>query len=158
MAGYADEAAIRRFLGRYSDGWPPAGAKPPTVADGLALGDAASGELDAILNSRGIATPVAAPALFLNRLRDAAAQYAASFIAAQLFPQAAGPASTTLHEWLMRQYRAFLEGLRRGDTIPSDMTATTAGRLGRSYQVSHPTEDDGRDNTEPIFKSKTEQW
>lgn len=149
--GYADEAAIRRFLGRYEAGWPPAGGKPPTVADGIALADAASGELDAILAGQGIATPVAAPATFVTRLRDAAAQYAASFIVADLFPQAAGPGSTTLHVWLMDQYRDFRDGVRRGDTIPNDMTASGAGGLGRSYWTTHPTDEDGNDTTTPHF-------
>ncbi len=155
--GYADEIAIRRFLGRYGEGWPPQGGKPPTVADGVAFADAASGEMDAILAGKGIAAPVAAPASFVTRLRDAAAQYAASFVVADLFPQAAGPGSTTLNDWLMRQYRAFLDGIRQGDTIPNDMTAVGSGGLATSYWQKHPTDDDGNDTTKPTF-TRTMQW
>jgi hypothetical protein len=153
---YAQENDVRRQLGRYSDAWPPPGGKPPTAADGLALADTAQGEIDAILAGRGLVTPVTAPASFVNLLRDLCAMYAGAFLVAQLFPQAAGPASTTLNEWLMRQYRAGLEDLRRGDVIP-DALASTATALPRSYWTSHPFDEDGLPTTEPAFK-RTTQW
>src|SRR5712664_1694258 len=106
---YAVEGDIRRHLGVYAKGWPPAGGTAPTVADGLAMLDTAQGEIDGIIAGKGITTPVTAPASFLNLLRDYSAMYAASFIAAILFPQAAGPGSTTLQDWLIKQYRAGLE-------------------------------------------------
>jgi hypothetical protein len=156
--GYAVEGDIRRHLGRYSVGWPPAGGQPPTVADGLAFADTAQGTLDAILNSKGIATPAAAPLSFVNLLRDGCAMYAAAHIIKDLNPQAAGPASTTDQDRLMGWYRDLLADLRKGDVIPSDMTLTASGRLGRSFWTSHPIDDDGVDITEPIFKRNKEQW
>ncbi len=153
---YAAENDIRRQLGRYGDGWPPPGGKPPTVADGLSLADTAQGEIDAILSGRGITTPITTPTSFVNLLRDLCAMYAAAFIVAQLFPQAIGPASTTLNEWLMRQYRAGLDDLRRGDVIP-DTVLHTGTALPRSYWTSHPTDDEGNDNLTPVFGRNT-KW
>ncbi len=94
--GYAVEADVRRNLGQYAPGWPRADGSPPTLADGIAFADHASGEIDAILSSHGLVTPVAAPASFVAKLTDLAALYAASLVAAGLFPQAAGPASAIM--------------------------------------------------------------
>jgi len=147
---YAVEGDIRRHMGRYSDGWPPALGKPPTVADGLAFADTASGTIDAILNDRGVETPVIAPLSFVNFLRDLSAIYAASLIAAALFPQAAGPGSTTLHEFLMKQYRLGLDDLRKGDVIP-DVIGVSGSQLPRSYWTTNPTDEDGNETTIPVF-------
>jgi hypothetical protein len=160
--GYAVEGDIRRQLGVYSKGWPRPGAEPPTVADGLALADTAQGTIDAILSGKGVTTPVTAPASFVTSLRDLCAIYAASFISAQLFPQAAGPASTLLNEWLMRQYRAGIEDLRKGDVIPS-ITTRDATALPRSWATSHPDSNsqdfDGTAGNEidPVFRRDT-KW
>ena len=156
--GYAAEGDVRRELGAYSNGWPPPGGRPPTVADGVALADDASGMIDAVLNSKGIITPVGAPASFLSHLANMAGRYAAAHIIRQLFPQSAGPGSTTDQDRLMNIWRDELEDLRKGDMIPSNLPLGAAGALGRSYWTSNPTDDDGNDTTEPIFKVKSEQW
>lgn len=135
--GYAVEGDIRRHLGKYSGFWPPAGAVPPTVADGLAFADRASGELDGILRGRGIAVPVAAPASFVANLRDLAALYAASLISAGLFPQAAGPSSTTHHEFLMGLYREGLKRIEDGSGIPDDIVGSGSS-LPSSLATKHP--------------------
>jgi hypothetical protein len=156
--GYAVEADIRRHLGKYSDAWPPASGKPPTVADGIKFADNASGELDGILAAHGLTTPVAAPASFVERLRDLAAVYAASLVVAAIFPQASGPASTTHHEFLMGIYRDGRDALRRGEGLPP---ATTGKAIGRSFWTTHPDyfaedhEGTAGNQTDPVFRRDT---
>lgn len=150
---YADEASIRAALGKYGPGW--TATSTPSVDDGLARAEEASGEIDAILAARGITTPVASPTSFVARLRDLASLYAAARVAAGLFPQAAGPASTTYHEFLMRQYRAGLDGLRAGE-IPAEVGTTTHGGP-RSFWTSNPIDPDTGEAWEPVFGRRT-RW
>ena len=154
--GYAVEGDIRRHLGKYAEGWPPAGGKPPTVADGVAFADTAAGQIDAILSDKGIEVPIDAPASFVQWLNDLTAMYAASLITAALFPQAAGPGSTTHHEFLMRQYRLGLDDLRKGDVIPAELVIVGA-EMARSYWTTNPYDDDGIETTIPAF-TRGMQW
>lgn len=147
---------MRKFLGKYSDAWPPAGGKPPTLADGLEFADSASGRIDAILAKRGVTVPVTAPASFVETLRDLAAMYAGSFIASALFPQAVGPASTTLHEWLMQQFNAGIRELRDGELPAGIALATTAGP--RSLWTTTPTDPDTDEVWEPVFGRRKVLW
>lgn len=160
--GYAVEGDIRRHLGKYSGFWPPASGVP-SVADGIKYADAASGEIDGALGARGVTVPVAAPASFVDRLRDLAAVYAASLVSAALFPQAAGPASTTHHEFLMGIYRDGLKSLR-DDALPDGLAiSTTSGGMGRSFATTHPEyfaedhEGEAGNQTDPVFRRDT-QW
>jgi hypothetical protein len=146
----ADEGDIRKHLGRYAEGWPPAAGKPPTVADGVAFAAAATGQIEAILSDRGVVTPVTVPPQFVQWLDDLAAMYAASLVAAALFPQAAGPGSTTHHEFLMRQYRQGLEDLRKGDVLPGGLILLGT-ELARSFWTTHPYDDNGNETTVPAF-------
>lgn len=150
---YADETSIRAALGKYGPGW--TASSTPSVDDGLARAEEASGEIDAILAARGITTPLTSPASFVARLRDLASLYAAARVAAGLFPQAAGPASTTYHEFLMRQYRAGLDGLRAGE-IPAEVGTTTHGGP-RSFWTSNPIDPDTGEAWEPVFGRRT-RW
>lgn len=161
--GYAVEGDIRRHLGRYSPGWPPAGGNPPTLADGIEFADQASGQLDAILSGRGITVPVAAPPSFVEHMRDLAAIYAAALISAALFPQAQGPSSTTHHEFLLGIWKDGLAALREGDGIPDDV-ARAGTSLPTSVWTTHAGSkgkdlDDGADGntTDPVFRRDT-QW
>ncbi len=153
---YAVENDIRRHLGAYAEGWPRAGGKPPTVEDGLAYLATAQGKIDSVLSHRGLTVPVTAPVWFLNSLRDLCGMYAAALIAGVLFPQAAGPASTSLNKWLMDLFNAGLKDLEEG-TIPIDIAASGGGALARSLWTSHPTDDDGNDNLTPTFGRNT-KW
>jgi hypothetical protein len=160
---YAVENDIRRHLGRLEAGWPPPNAKPPTISDGLAFADTAQGEVDAILAGKGLMTPATQPASFVNLLRDLCAMYAAALIAAALFPQAAGPMSTSLQDFLMRQYRQGLADLDKGAVIPVGLTTMSGGALPRSFWTSHKDTvstdlDSGAENDlEPVFRRDT-RW
>ena len=154
--GYAVEADVRRNLGQYAPGWPRADGSPPTLADGTAFADHASGEIDAILSSHGLVTPVAAPASFVAKLTDLAALYAASLVAAGLFPQAAGPASTTLHMFLMSLYDKGIAGLRAGEGLPLAATKDPQA-MPRSFWTTHPFDEDGNPTSAPIM-TRTTVW
>jgi hypothetical protein len=155
--GYADEGDIRRHLGRYAEGWPPAGGKPPTVADGLAFADTASGLLDGILSDKGVVAPATVPASFVLWLRDLAAMYAAAHVIKDLFPQAAGPASTTDQDRLMSWWRQGLADLRAGDVIPGDVLIIAGGTdLARSYWTTNPIDEHGNEH-EPVF-TRDQKW
>src|SRR6266511_5279340 len=127
--GYAVEADIRRHLGpTFSDNWPPAAGKPPTVADGIAFADNASGQIDGILSGRGLTVPVAAPASFVQHLRDMAAKYAAALISAALVPSLANAAESDSRahpEFLMRSWLDDLAALQSANALPD--TAVMAG-------------------------------
>ena len=153
---YAAEGDIRRYLGVYAQGWPRADGSPPTVADGLAFAAQASGELDAILSSKQLAIPADGPAQFIEHLRDLAGMYAAAVISAGLFPQAQGPASTTLSGFLMTTYKDALASLRRGEGLPLSATQDTAA-MPRSFTTSHPFDDDGNPTDAPVFSMGT-KW
>lgn len=139
--GYVVEGDIRARLGSfYSDAWPPAGGKPPTVADGLALADQASGQIDAILSGRGLVVPITIPATFLKELAGLAALYAAAVLASeltQIMPNAAETGGRDHPEFLMR---AWLDGISalRTDPLPDAATQTTPGGMGRSFWTSNP--------------------
>ncbi len=152
--GYAVEADVRRNLGQFGPGWPRSDGSPPTIADGIAFADHACGEIDAILSGHGLVTPVTAPASFVAKLTDLAALYAASLVAAGLFPQAAGPASTTLHTFLMSLYHKGLAGLRAGEGLPLAATKEPAA-MPRSFWTSNPFDEEGNPTSEPIITRKT---
>lgn len=153
---YAAEPDIRRYLGAYAQGWPRADGTPPTVADGLAFAAQASGEIDAILSSKQLATPADGPAQFLEHLRDLAAMYAAAVVSAGLFPQAQGPASSTLSGFLMTTYKDALASLRRGEGLPLNATQNT-GAMPRSFTTSHPFDENG-DPTDVAVFSMGMKW
>lgn len=155
--GYAVEADVRRHLGQYSDSW--TAASVPSISDGLEFADQASGQLDGILSGRGIAVPVTTPTSFVEHLRDLAAIYAASLVSAALFPQAAGPASTTHHEFLLGIWKDGLAGLRDGEGIPDSVTMS-GGSLPTSFWTEHSGSDSedldvGEGDTDPKFRRDT---
>jgi hypothetical protein len=121
------------------------------------------GEIDAVLSRQGVAVPVLAPSSFLDRLKALNAIGAAARVVAAMFPQAAGPASTTFHEWLQRRYDAGLDMLRNGEGIPDGVLLNTSGGLPRSFWTSHPdsfSEDfagtPGNEN-DPVF-TRDKKW
>jgi hypothetical protein len=153
---YADEASIRAHLGQYGVGWPRADGSAPTVNDGLAHAERASGEIDRALSARGLTTPVTGPDSFLKELRGLAATYAAAMVAAGLFPQSQGPSSTTFHSFLMGIYQNGLNALRTGNDLPLAAAQDTIS-LARSFWTSHPVDDDGVATDVPVFK-RTMVW
>jgi hypothetical protein len=156
VPAYADIAAVKAQLGKYAAGLTAVSVPSEDNVTNLILPNV-SGIVDGVLGAHGLAVPVAAPAEFVNSLRAGVAQGAAAQVAAALFPQAAGVASTTYHVYLQKLFDDFLARLRSGEGIPHSVAPAAAG-LGRSWWTSNPTDDDGRDTTEAIFKRNTEQW
>lgn len=122
-----------------------------------------AGEIDAILSGRGITVPVTAPATFMDRLKGLNALGAAARVDAALYPQSAGPASTTFAQWLQDRYDAGLEALRRGEGIP-DSVAMAGTSLPTSFWTTHAgsksqdLDDDTEANTtDPVFR-RDSQW
>lgn len=121
------------------------------------------GEIDGVLSRKGLTVPVVAPSSFIDLLRGLNALGAAARTVAQLFPQAAGPASTTLADWLQRRYDARLDMLRAGEGIPDGATHSASGGLPRSFATSHPdsvsSDFDGTpgNTIDPVFRRDT-RW
>lgn len=163
--GYAVEGDIRRHLGpTFSDNWPPPSGKPPTIADGIAFADAASGQIDAILSARGADIPVAAPTSFVQHLRDMAAKYAAALVVGALVPSLANAREDDVRDHADFLMRSWLDdiGALRTDGVPDAAVLTSAGGMGRSLWTSHAGSkgedlDDGTEHntTDPWFRRDT---
>lgn len=151
---YAAEADLRRYLGRL-DVQLTATSKPST-ADALLTMAAVSGEIDAVLSGRGAVVPVAAPAWFVETLRDLNAIGTAARVGGALNPNEEGPASTGYSAELQALYDAGLKALRE-DALPQGVALTSSGGKGRSYWTSHPTDEDGNDEQVPTFGRRM-QW
>jgi hypothetical protein len=157
---YADLAGVKIAMGKYSPGLTATSLPNETDVTNITLPDNA-GIIDGVLSGRGLAVPVAAPPSFVDSLRELNAIGAAARVVAALYPQAAGPASTTFHEWLQRLFDAGLDRLRDGEGIPD--SAVVTGALPRSFWTSHPDSNSadfagtpGNEN-DPVF-TRDRQW
>lgn len=159
---YADVAAVQVELGKMKSAL--TATSNPTLDDvtNKILPDI-SGQIDAVLSSRGLTVPVTAPASFLDRLKGLNAVGAAARVVAALFPQAAGPSSTLFAQWLQDRFDAGLQMLRDGEGIP-DTAVLSGSSMPTSLWTSHPgTDSSDLDNgtpgntTDPVFRRDT-QW
>lgn len=155
---YAAPADLSRHLGKFSAGF--TATSVPSTSDAQVFLDDIAGEIDAILNSRGIGTPVtlaSAPQSFLDFLKVTNAIGAAAQIVAALFPHPQGPTGTTYETWLDEQYEQRLAGLRSGEAVPDVvLPGASGGSLARSFWTTNPTDDDGNEH-EPTF-TRAMQW
>lgn len=155
---YAAPADLNRHLGKFVAGF--TATSVPSTNDAPTFLDDIAGEIDGILNARGIATPVtiaSAPQSFLDFLKVTNAIGAAAQIVAALFPHPAGPSGTTYDEFLDQQYEQRLKGLRNGEGIPDVvLPGGTGGSLARSFWTTNPTDDDGNEHA-PTFR-RDMQW
>ena len=155
---YASPPDLTRHLGRFSAGF--TATSVPSTTDAQVFLDDIAGEIDAILSSRGIATPVtlaSAPQSFIDFLKVTNAIGAATICAAALFPHPQGPTGTTYESWLDEQYEQRLAGLRSGEAIPDVVVPGAAGgSLARSFWTTHPIDDAGNEH-EPVF-SMAMRW
>lgn len=149
---YAGPTDLARHLGKFAAGF--TATSMPSTADAQTFLDDIAGEIDGVLSSRGIATPVtiaSAPQSFLDFLKVTNAIGAAAQIVAALFPQASGVASTEYQSWLDEQYEQRLKSLRSGEGIPDVvLPGGTGGSLARSYWTTNPTDENGNEHV-PVF-------
>ena len=148
---YAAPADITKHLGQFSRGF--TATSNPTTADAQTFLDDISGEIDAVLNERGIVTPVTlatgAPQSFLDFLKVTNAIGVAAQIVAAIVPQVQGPTSTTYDEKLDAEYEERLGRLRTG-MIPDLIVVGAGGALARSYWTTNPFTESGEEH-EPAF-------
>jgi hypothetical protein len=165
VPNYAALTDVETEMGKYAAGLTATSTPSETDVTDRIIPDI-HGQIDGVLSRRGLATPILAPSSFLDRLKALNALGAAARVVAALFPQAAGPASTTFHEWLQRRYDAGLEMLRNGEGIPDDVLVILnagGGGLPRSFATSHPDSvsadlDATPGNTiDPVFRRDT-KW
>lgn len=148
---YAAASDLTRYLGKYAAFF--TATSVPSNADAQQFLDSVAGEIDAALSGRGIPVPVTlatAPQSFLDFLEETNAIGAAAQIVAALFPQAAGPASSTYQDFLDRQYEQRLVSLRRGEGVPDVVSPSGGGSMARSFWTTHPYDDAGNER-EPAF-------
>jgi hypothetical protein len=151
VASYADLADVQQAMAKMSVALTDTSVPSKSDVTSTILPEI-SGIIDAVLSARGLTTPVtsaAAPDAFLQSLRGLTAMGAAARTVAGLFPQAAGPASTTFADWLQARFKEGLDMLRAGEGIPPTVGRVAA--LARSYWTSHPVDDDGNLTTDPTF-------
>ncbi len=146
---YATNADVSARLGTFTLD----GTTQPTTTEVDALLGEKSGQLDAVMSSLGVTTPVTAPASFTDYLRGLEAAGATADTLAIMFPDASGPGSIdeTIAYWL-GMWTGGLEMLKDGSAIPSGVTLSTAG-LPSSYLTNNPdAELDLGDIAEPAIK------
>jgi hypothetical protein len=154
VASYADLADVQQAMAKMTVALTDTSVPSKSDVTSTIL-PAISGIIDGVLSARGLVTPVTAataPDSFLQSLRGLTAVGAAARTVAGLFPQAAGPSSTTFADWLQARFDDGLKMLRAGEGIPPSIGRIAA--LARSYWTSHPFDDDGVTTTKPTFTRK----
>jgi len=121
-------------------------ATTPTITQVQAYVDQIAGEIDTVLQGRGLAVPITTPAVFVTFLKQLNAVGAAAMAERAMFPEAqgmmGGTAASAMH-W--KQYTDGLKWLREGN-LP---TGTTAEALPFSFfgenkaNDTEPTDDPG---------------
>jgi hypothetical protein len=132
---YADLALVKVVMGVYGVGLTATSVPSQNDVTNLLLPDV-SGQIDRVLSGRAVVVPVTAPGAFLDALKLLNARGVAAQVIAVLFPQAAGPASTTLHTFLEKLFEDGLQRLRT-DELPEGL-ANNKTVLPRSFATSHP--------------------
>jgi hypothetical protein len=134
---YADLAGVKIAMGKFGASLTATSTPSESDVTNITLPDIA-GIIDGVLSKQGLVTPATVPPSFIDNLRELNAVGAAARTVAALYPQAAGPASTTFHEWLQRLFDMGLDRLRNGEGIPDGVVMTSSGGMPRSFWTSHP--------------------
>ena len=110
----------------------------PTTSEVSDFLDERSGQIDAVLSSAGVSTPVASPSSFLAFLRGLEAAGATADTYAVKFPDGSGAGSVeeTIAYWL-KMWDDGMAGLKDGTMIPDGVSQTSAG-LPTSFYREHP--------------------
>jgi len=117
-------------------------ATTPTLTQVQAYVDQIAGEVDTVLQGRGLVVPVAAPSVFVTFLRQLNAVGAAAMAERAMFPEAQGMmGSTAASAMHWKQYQDGLKYLKEG-SLP---TGTTAEALPFSFFEQNVGSD-----TEPV--------
>jgi hypothetical protein len=118
-----------------------------------------SDEIDAALESRGIQTPVASPAWFVDELSRLNADGAVSYVLQAAFPTAQGSASPAALS--QQRYQKRLSEIRQGVGLPVNESYAANATGVRSYWTDNPPAESGStawaaDDTGPAFTRRME--
>lgn len=122
----------------YSDTVPSGGTRPTATQVGTFITDIA-GQIDAVLASVYVATPVTAPASFLSFLDLVNAWGAAALAEAAAFPEFdGGPGNTPQAMRYWKMYQDALAAFADGKMIDPSVAVSAADTLARSYLSDNP--------------------
>lgn len=113
-------------------------------------------EVNMVLSSKDIDTPVTAPAIFVGWLKLVVSYGATAAVLKSMFPGATGPAENPAWAFWEARYKAALKGIRDGDLIPAEVPRNRSVRPS-TYFTAHPSEEVDLGIHEPFFK-RSQQW
>lgn len=149
---YASVSDVTARLGRFDA---PGGSTQPSETEVEAMLDEMSGELDAILATRGVATPVTTPTSFVDWLGSVVAAGVTAQALAIRFPNDLGSegAGWAVAYWTDRWDKG-VAGLKDGSMVPPELADSASRILPSSYLSDNPdAEVDIGDIAEPHFKN-----
>lgn len=145
---YATEAKVESMMAQMTV---TGSTKPTSTQVALIITDV-DAELDVVLAAQGIATPVTAPADFLNWLVGISSIGVTARALRSMFPDVTGPGEQPAYRYWQKLYDGALAGIKDGSMIPP--TVSAGGAVSPStYLTRNPdAEEDLGDIAEPKFK------
>ncbi len=133
---YAVAADVQRLIAQFT-----LGTELETVdAAAVLIIAEIEGEINAVLDSRGLVAPASTPNYFVDALRALSTYGSVAGILKSNFPDATGPGEQPAHAFWEARYRAGLKRLADGKAIPQS-AATTSNVAIRSYFTDNPDDE-----------------